>query len=286
VKTRYSSTAGTGRTGRGCGPLILTDGSGLPKCPKSSEPIRLAVIQGGAQPLPRRQAGVTHSRFISRLQRPRARGGAFGRSRRAAWEPARPQRSMLKAAQADRHLKWCFPCCSTAGISRRAPYGIAGGIRVVICNTMSQRRLSAGEYAQRRSECEQGAALLGGERSVGYVTPGMLGGRRHELPERVARRCDFIVAVVLARAESMARALRRGRPAGMAPGAAARNSRSRGQGRFTRFSSPADGIHDDGHACGTGSESAPGQAGSGIPGGAWSPLVEAASTSAFRARRL
>jgi galactokinase len=30
---------------------------------------------------------------------------------------------------------------------------IADGIRVVVCNTMSRRRLSGGEYAQRRADC-------------------------------------------------------------------------------------------------------------------------------------
>jgi galactokinase len=42
-------------------------------------------------------------------------------------------------------------------LSTRAVW-IAGGIRIVVCNTMSRRRLSGGEYAQRRAECEQAAA--------------------------------------------------------------------------------------------------------------------------------
>jgi len=85
---------------------------------------------------------------------------------------------------------------------------IADGIGVVVCNTMSQRRLSSGEYAQRRVECEQGTAALG-VRALRDVTPDMLGARRHLLPERVARRCEFIVAES-ARAESLARALTAG----------------------------------------------------------------------------
>ena len=92
---------------------------------------------------------------------------------------------------------------------------IADGIRVVVCNTMSPRRLSGGEYAQRRAECEQGAAALGVS-ALREVTPEMLAARRHELPERVARRCEFIVAES-ARAESLAAALDRGRPAGRGP---------------------------------------------------------------------
>jgi galactokinase len=89
---------------------------------------------------------------------------------------------------------------------------IAGGIRIVVCNTMSQRRLSGGEYAERRAECEQAAALLG-VTALRDVTPEMLAARRHELPERAARRCQFIVAES-ARAESLAGALTAGdRPA-------------------------------------------------------------------------
>jgi galactokinase len=85
---------------------------------------------------------------------------------------------------------------------------IAEGIRVVVCNTMSPRRLSGGEYAQRRAECEQGAAALGVD-ALRHVASGTLAARRHELPERVARRCEFIVAES-ARAESLAGALTAG----------------------------------------------------------------------------
>lgn len=85
---------------------------------------------------------------------------------------------------------------------------IAEGIRVVVCNTMSQRRLSGGEYAQRRAECEQGVAVLG-VNALRDVTLELLAARRHELPERVARRCEFIVAES-ARAESLTGALTEG----------------------------------------------------------------------------
>ena len=70
---------------------------------------------------------------------------------------------------------------------------IAGDIRVVVCNTLSRRRLTGGEYSLRRAECEQGAALLGVS-ALRDATPEMLSVRRCELPERVAQRCDFIVA--------------------------------------------------------------------------------------------
>ena len=61
-------------------------------------------------------------------------------------------------------------------LSTRAVW-IAEGIRVVVCNTMSQRRLSGGEYSQRRAECEQGAAVLGVS-ALRDVTPEMLAARR------------------------------------------------------------------------------------------------------------
>ncbi len=92
-------------------------------------------------------------------------------------------------------------------LSTRAVH-IADGIRVVVCNTMSQRRLTGGEYAQRRGQCEQGAGFLDVS-SLRDVTPRMLAARRRELPEQVAKRCEFIVAES-ARAETLAAALEAG----------------------------------------------------------------------------
>ena len=85
---------------------------------------------------------------------------------------------------------------------------LADGISVVVCNTMSPRRLSGGEYAQRRTECEQGAATLGVS-ALREVTPEALAARRHQLSEPVGRRCEFIVEES-ARAESLALALEAG----------------------------------------------------------------------------
>lgn len=82
---------------------------------------------------------------------------------------------------------------------------IAAGIHVVICNTMSRRRLSGGEYSQRRAECEQGASLLG-VRALRELAPLDLAARRGELLETVARRCEFIVEES-ARVELLAQAL-------------------------------------------------------------------------------
>lgn len=91
---------------------------------------------------------------------------------------------------------------------------MADGIRVLVCNTMSPRRLSGGEYSQRRAECERGAALLGVS-ALRDVTPQMLAARRRELPQRVAQRCEFIVAES-ARAEALAVALEAGDRAALA----------------------------------------------------------------------
>ena len=91
---------------------------------------------------------------------------------------------------------------------RTSTVRIAPGISVVICNTMSRRKLSAGEYAARRADCEAGARLLG-VGALREATPAMLAARRHELPEQVAKRSEFIVAES-ARAESLARALEAG----------------------------------------------------------------------------
>ena len=85
---------------------------------------------------------------------------------------------------------------------------IADGISVVICNTVSPRQLSGSEYAQRRADCERGAAILG----VGFlreVPIEVLAARRSELPEQVAKRCEFIVAES-ARCASLASALEAG----------------------------------------------------------------------------
>jgi galactokinase len=85
---------------------------------------------------------------------------------------------------------------------------IAEGICVVICNTMSPRRLSGSEYALRRADCERGASILGVS-SLREVTKQQLAARRRELPLQVARRCEFIVAES-ARAESLTAAFEAG----------------------------------------------------------------------------
>jgi galactokinase len=153
---------------------------------------------------------------------------------------------------------------------------IADGIQVVVCNTMSPRRLSGGEYAQRRAECEQGAAALGVS-ALRDVTPEMLAARRHELPERTARRCAFIVAES-ARAESLAVALR----AGDRPAVARLCAESFAGARdLYEICSPAMAAMMEAMLAAPGVIGAR-QAGAGF-GGCMVALVDAASTDAFRA---
>jgi galactokinase len=160
-------------------------------------------------------------------------------------------------------------------LSRRA-VEIAGGIRVVICNTMSQRRLTGGEYAQRRAECEQGAALLGVS-ALRELTPQALAARRHELPDRVAKRCEFIVAES-ARAEALAGALEAGDRAAVAGLCADSFAGARD---LYEICSPAMSAMMDAMLAAPGAIGAR-QAGAGF-GGCMVALVDAASTDAFRA---
>ena len=160
-------------------------------------------------------------------------------------------------------------------LSTRAVW-IAGGIRVVVCNTMSPRRLSGGEYAQRRAECERGAAALGVS-ALRDATPEMLAARRGELPEPVARRCEFIVAES-ARAESLALAL----AAGDRPAVARLCAESfAGARALYEICSPAMVAMMDAMLAAPGVIGAR-QAGAGF-GGCMVALVDAASTDAFRA---
>ncbi len=153
---------------------------------------------------------------------------------------------------------------------------IAGGIRVVICNTMSQRRLTGGEYVQRRSECEQGAALLGVS-ALRELTPESLAARRQELPEQVAKRCEFIVAES-ARAEALAGALQAGDRAAVAQLCAESFAGARD---LYEICSPAMSAMMDAMLAAPGAIGAR-QAGAGF-GGCMVALVDAAGTDAFRA---
>jgi galactokinase len=159
-------------------------------------------------------------------------------------------------------------------LSTRAVW-IAGGIRIVICNTMSRRRLSGGEYAQRRAECEQAAAVLGVS-ALRDATPEMLADRRHELPEPAARRAEFIVAES-ARAAALAGAL----TADDRPAVARLCADSFAGARdLYEICSPAMVAMMDAMLAAPGVIGAR-QAGAGF-GGCMVALVDAASTGAFR----
>lgn len=65
---------------------------------------------------------------------------------------------------------------------------LPGNVRVVVCNTMVKHDLAAGEYNNRRSECETAARMLG--RSLRDVTLADL----DSLPEKIFRRARHVVA--------------------------------------------------------------------------------------------
>lgn len=70
-------------------------------------------------------------------------------------------------------------------------------LHVVICNTQAKRSLVGSEYDERREECEEGVRLL--QRfypeitALRDVTPTMIGRHRRDLPELIARRCQFVI---------------------------------------------------------------------------------------------
>ncbi|QOY88332.1 galactokinase [Paludibaculum fermentans] len=172
-------------------------------------------------------------------------------------------------------LDGCALLLDCRNLSTRTVH-IAENIHVVICNTMSRRRLSGGEYAQRRAECEQGAAILG-VKALRDLAPGDLAAGRHQLSDTVARRCEFIVAES-ARVELLAQALSgddRKAVAALCAGSFA------GAKDLYEIVSPA---METMMACMLGAPGVLGarQAGAGF-GGCMVALVDAAQTSAFRA---
>jgi galactokinase len=68
---------------------------------------------------------------------------------------------------------------------------------VVICNTCAERSLVGSEYDDRRAQCEEGLQIL--QRSypditaLRDVTPEMFTRKQVELPDTVARRCQFVI---------------------------------------------------------------------------------------------
>jgi len=86
-------------------------------------------------------------------------------------------------------------------------------VRLVTCNTMVRHQLAAGEYNQRRADCEEAVRLLSahlpGVRGLRDVTPEQLEKCRRQLPERIFRRSRHVVTEN-ARTEDAAAALRDG----------------------------------------------------------------------------
>ncbi|MFZ0478049.1 MAG: galactokinase [Terriglobales bacterium] len=83
-------------------------------------------------------------------------------------------------------------------------------VRIVICNSMVKHELAAGEYNQRRADCERGVKIL--ERhlpkvvALRDVTPADLERHKSELPDPVYRRCRHVVSEnerVLAAADAL-----------------------------------------------------------------------------------
>jgi galactokinase len=69
---------------------------------------------------------------------------------------------------------------------------IPSGCSLIVCDTNKRRGLVDSEYNTRRSECEQGAALLG-VKALRDVSPAMFELRAAELPPLVRKRCRHIV---------------------------------------------------------------------------------------------
>jgi galactokinase len=74
---------------------------------------------------------------------------------------------------------------------------IAGGLRVVICDTRAERNLVGSEYDDRRAECEKGVSILQGQdptiRALRDVTIDQFVVSEGKMPVVVAKRCRFII---------------------------------------------------------------------------------------------
>lgn len=97
-------------------------------------------------------------------------------------------------------------CCGQAGQAllldcRSLEYQavpLPAEVRLVICNTMVLRQLSASAYNTRREECEDGVRILstltGGVRALRDMRIGELERHRAALPESVYRRCRHVIS--------------------------------------------------------------------------------------------
>jgi galactokinase len=87
---------------------------------------------------------------------------------------------------------------------------LPSGVRVAVCNTMMRHELAGSEYNARRADCEAGVQALRrrlpGVRALRDVTLDDLDTIRTDVPERILRRCRFVVAEnarVLAAADAL-----------------------------------------------------------------------------------
>jgi galactokinase len=112
-------------------------------------------------------------------------------------------------------------CCGRAGHAleldcRSLEYRLLplpAGVSLVICNTMIKHEHAGGEYNRRRAECEEGVRLLArvlpGIQSLRDVELAELEKYRHELPDKIYRRCRHVISEN-ARVLQAASALQRG----------------------------------------------------------------------------
>lgn len=74
---------------------------------------------------------------------------------------------------------------------------ISGDIQVVICDTRAERSLTGSEYPERRAQCGQGARILSTYypeiKTLRDASLEQLNSHRNDMPEVVARRCQFII---------------------------------------------------------------------------------------------
>lgn len=75
---------------------------------------------------------------------------------------------------------------------------LPANVEMVICNTMVKHEHSGGEYNERRTQCEEGVAVLKrffpAIKALRDVTPQQLHSHRADLADLIFRRCDHVVS--------------------------------------------------------------------------------------------
>ena len=74
---------------------------------------------------------------------------------------------------------------------------IADGIKIVICDTQAKRELTGSEYPERRAQCEEGSRIFATYypevTALRDVSLEMFEGHKSDLPQVVAKRCQFVI---------------------------------------------------------------------------------------------